>query len=462
MARPSKWRHSLKSDVKTIRKIFGILLISLRAALRAKTVFALLVLMAACMTLLPAVIKGDGTPEGDCRILVMYTIGFAFAILCLATLWAACALFAAEIDNQSIQLSAVKPVRAFEFWFGKWLALLILNGMLVMAVYGAVYAQILWKQRRAGWRESVQLVSRHVARPVLPTPREEALETYLFLEKQKELPKGFSKAQILRALTDKARERYTIVNPGESVEWRLKLARPVATNEIVTVRIRFDTEYSTRTQVAGLCRLAPDNPGAHAIEVPLNDFSLNEIVFDVSCVVFGEPREISGFNLSFTHMGAPDKSSALMLRFRKDVALLTHGGTFEANLVRSAIIHWSILALLAAFGLTLSACFSLPVAVFTSTLLLLLVMVGTAVTEVVSQEDEKEWLQRPGIIVSRVVSNVAQHAIRMDPLEAVINGERIETRPFLEALLWNLFIVPVCFALLGIVILRRRELASGD
>jgi hypothetical protein len=462
MARPSKWRHSLKSDVKTIRKIFGILLISLRAALRAKTVFALLVLMAACVTLLPAVIKGDGTPEGDCRILVMYTIGFAFAILCLTTLWAACALFAAEIDNQNIQLSAVKPVRPFELWFGKWLALLILNGMLVLAVYGAVYAQILWKQRRAGWRESVQLVSRHVARPVLPTPREEALETYLFLEKQKELPKGFSKAQILRALTDKARERYTIVNPGESVEWRLRLARPVATNEIVTVRIRFDTEYSTRTQVAGLCRLAPDNPGAHAIEVPLNDFSLNEIVFDVSCVVFGEPREISGFNLSFTHMGAPDKSSALMLRFRKDVALLTHGGTFEANLVRSAIIHWSILALLAAFGLTLSACFSLPVAVFTSTLLLLLVMVGTAVTEVVSQEDEKEWLQRPGIIVSRVVSNVAQHAIRMDPLEAVINGERIETRPFLEALLWNLFIVPVCFALLGIVILRRRELASGD
>jgi hypothetical protein len=452
----------LKSDVKTIRKIFGILVISLRAALRAKTVFALLLLLAACVTFLPAVIKGDGTPEGDCRILVMYTIGFAFAILCLSTLWAACALFAAEIDNQNIQLSAVKPVRPFDFWLGKWLALLVLNGLLIIAVYCSVYAQIRWKQRQPGWRERVQLVSRHIARPILPTPQQEALETYAVLAKQKELPEGFSKAQVLRTLADKAQERYTIVNPGESVEWRFSFVRPVATNEIVTVRIRFDTEYSTRTSVVGLCRMAPNVSNEPVIEIPLSDFSLNEIVFDVSCAAFGATKDITGFSLGFKHTGDPAKTSAVMFRFRKDVALLTQGGTFEANLVRSAIIHWSILALLAAFGLTLSACFSLPVAVFTSTMLLLLVMVGTSVTEVVSQEDEKEWLQRPGIIVSRVVSNVAQHAIRMDPLDAVINGERIENIPFMDALLWNLFVVPLGFALCGILILRRRELASGD
>jgi len=414
------------------------------------------------MTLLPAVIKGDGTPEGDCRILVMYTIGFAFAILCLSTLWAACALFAAEIDNQNIQLSAVKPVRPFDFWLGKWLALLVLNGLLIIAVYCSVYAQIRWKQRQPGWRESVQLVSRHIARPILPPPQVEALQTYALLAKQKALPEGFSKAQVLRTLADKAHERYTIVNPGEMVQWRFVLARPVATNEIVTVRIRFDTEYSTRTSVVGLCRMAPNVSNEPVIEIPLSDFSLNEIVFDVSCAAFGATKAITGFSLGFKHTGDPAKTSAVMLRFRKDVALLTQGGTFEANLVRSAIIHWSILALLAAFGLTLSACFSLPVAIFTSTMLMLLVMVGTSVTEVVSQEDEKEWLQRPGIIVSRVVSNVAQHAIRMDPLDAVINGERIENKPFMDALLWNLLVAPLFFGLCGILIFRRRELASGD
>ena len=206
---------------------------------------------------------------------------------------------------------------------------------------------------------------------------------------------------------------------------------------------------------------APENPEAQD-EIPLNDFSLNEIEFDIACLAFAVTNDVSALNLSFTHTGDAAKSAALMLRFRKDVVILTQGGTFEANLLRSAMIHWSILALLAAFGLTLSACFSLPVAVFTSTILLLLVMIGTSVTEVVSQEDEKDWLQRPGIIVSRFVTTVARHAVRMDPLDAVVNGERIENPVLRDVLMWNTLLVPACFALGGILILRRRELASGD
>jgi hypothetical protein len=446
----------------SLRKIFGIFLLALRASLRTKTVFALFLLMATTVLLLPAVVKGDGTPQGDCHILVLYTLGFSFALLCLSTLWAACALFAAEIDNQLIQLSATKPVRAFEFWLGKWFALLLLNAIALFAVYSAVYVQLRWKQRQSGWQESVQLVSRSVVHPLLPTPEEEAQETYLLLEKQKALPQGLSKAQVLRVLTTKAQERYTIVNPDESISWRFQLPRPVATNELITVRLRFDTEYSTRTQVSGVCRVAPAASQAPALEIPLDDFSLQEIEFDISCEAFQQTQDLSAINLSFTHTGNPAKASALMLRFRKDVVVLTQGGSFEANFLRSALVHWSVLALLAAFGLTLSACFSLPVAVFTSTILLLLVMIGTSVTEVVSVEDEKEWLKKPGILVSRGVSAVAHHALRIDPLESVINGERIENRALGEALLWNVLLSPACFGLLGILILRRRELAAGD
>jgi len=448
--------------MQTLRKILGILLLALRAALRTKTVFALLMLIASCVLLLPRVIKGDGSPQGDCQILLLYTLGLSFGILCLSTLWAACSLFAAEIDNQLIQLSAVKPVRAIEFWLGKWFALLILNALILFGVYSAVYLQLKWKQRQPVWRESVQLVSRSVVHPLLPTPEEEARATYQELEQQKALPPGLSKTQVLRVLTTKAEERYTIVNPGESVGWRFHLLRPIEPRETLSVRIRFDTEYSTRTHVTGICRIVPEAPGAKPLEIPLDDFSLNEIEFDLSCEAFGVNKALSSFTLSFTHTGEAAKSSALMLRFRKDVVLLTPGGSFEANLFRSALIHWSVLALLAAFGLTLSACFSLPVAVFTSTILLLLVMIGTSVTEVVSPEDEQEWLKRPGIIISRGVSAVAQQALRLDPLEALVTGERIENHALREVLLWNCLLTPACFALLGILILKRREWASGD
>jgi len=446
----------------SLRKIFGILILALRAALRTKTVFALLLLIASCVLLLPVVIKGDGSPQGDCQILLLYTLGFSFGILCLSTLWAACALFASEIDNQLIQLSAVKPVRAIEFWVGKWLALLVLNAIILFGVYSAVYLQLKWKQRQPGWRENVQLVSRSVVHPLLPTLEEEAHATYAELARQKALPRELSKAQILRILTSKAHERYTVVNPGESVAWQFPLRRPVAATEPITVRIRFDTELSTRTHVMGMCEISSGILQAKTLQVPVDDFSLDEIEFDLSGNAFGVTHTLSTLNLRFTHTGDPAKSAAVMLRFRKDVAVLTPGGSFEANLFRSALVHWSVLALLAAFGLTLSACFSLPVAVFTSTILMLLVMIGTSVTETVSVEDENEWLKRPGIVVSRGVSAVAQHALRIDPLEAIVNGERIENSSLREVMLWNSLLTPAGFALLGILILKRREWASGD
>ena len=151
-----------------------------------------------------------------------------------------------------------------------------------------------------------------------------------------------------------------------------------------------------------------------------------------------------------------------MLRFRQDVVLLTAGGSFVANLARAALLQGSVLALLSAFGLTLSACFTLPVAAFVATILLALTMVGNAVVRGVSQEDEKVWWNRPGIWVSRAVSEASRHALADEPLTALTRGERIGTAALASALAWNGVLVPALFAVVGCVVLRRRELASGD
>jgi len=387
----------------------------------------------------------------------MYTIGFSFGILCLSTLWASCALFAAEIDNQRIQLSAVKPVRAFEFWLGKWFALLLLNASLLAAVYVGVYIQLRWQMYRNDWREQVTLASRNVARPILQSTEQEARATYEWLKQRNELPEDMSERAILRTLTERAKDKYDVINPGEGVLWRFNLARPLLAHEQVTVRIRFDTEYNTRAEVKGICRLAANG---RVVEDHLDDFSQNEIEFAVLAKAFGAPAAPTAFALEFQHAGDPKASSALMLRFRQDVALLTPGGTFEANLVRSALIQWSVLALLAAFGLTLSAGLSLPVAVFTATVLLVLTIVGNSVVEIISYEDEKIWTNRPGIWVSRGVSALTQHAMRETPLESVTRGERVAATALYTALLWNAVLTPALFALLGIYILRRRDLAG--
>jgi len=467
---------------ESVRRVGGVALLAVRASLRTKVVAALLALLTACVLILPGVVKGDGTPEGDLHILLSYTLGFSFGILCLATLWAACALFAAEIDSARMQLSAVKPVRAAEFWAGKWLALLALNAVLLTAVYAAVYVQVRWRVRQNGWAAAECLLSRRVTHPVLPTPREEALQTYQTMRRQNALPKGISEKSVLRALEEKASERYDVVNPGDPMRWRFRLAHPVSLAEPVTVRVKFDTELSTREQVKGVFQLAASAYPERAVEVRLDDFTQNAIEFVVDTRAFADEGAKKGgavagakgqdlesgkgsfreFDLTFQHAGDPKRSSALMLRNRQDVVLLTPGGSFEANLARAALIQGSALALLAAFGLTLSACFSMPVAAFVATVLLMLTLVGNSVVQVVSDEDEKEWQNKVGIAVSRVVHQASGHALKAEPLTALAHGERIDGEVMGSSALWNMVLVPLAIAWAGCAVLRRRELADGD
>ncbi len=454
------------SVTASARRIGGVAGLAVRAAVRTRTVAALLALLAVCVAVLPGAVKGDGTPEGELHILLTYTLGFAFGILCLATLWAACALFAAEIDSARMHLSAVKPVRAAEFWAGKWLALLGLNGLLLAAVYAGVYGQVAWRMRQNGWEAAERPVSQRVTRPILPTPREEAREAYEAMRRQGALPAGLSEAAALQALEAKADEKYDVINPGEEVRWRFRLRRPTRAAEPVTVRIRFDTEFSTRESVTGVCRLWVAGQPARAVEVELDDFTQNEIEFKVDARAFDAPGAASGglrdFEVSFRHTGDAKRVAALMLRFRKDVALLTPGGTFEANLARAAFVQWSVLALLAGFGLTLSACFSLPVAAFVATLLLVLTLVGNSVVQQVSAEDEKLWRNRVGIWVSRGVSAATRQALQAEPLVALTRGERLEERALGRSALWNVVFLPALFACAGCWVLRRRELADID
>jgi len=447
-----------------LRQIGGITLLALRAAVRTKVVIFLVLMQVLCALVLPRIVKGDGTATGDLSILLTYTLGFSFGIQALSTLWSSCSLFASEISNFQIQLSVVKPVRYMTFWIGKWLALLVLNGALLIFVYAIVYAQVRWVERSQGWDASVIPASQHVARPLLPTPQEEARQLFETMKAQKKLPKDLSDKAIFATLEEQARERYDIINPGDEVLLTCRLIRPPQEGEKITVRFNFDTEYSTREHFKGVCRLMlKDNPQVFT-ERKLESVTQNEIRLEFNADDFikraTEGHSLRDYIISFKFTGEDDKASALLLRFRKDVALLIPGGSFEANLIRSALVQWSVLAVLAAFGLALSAVFSFPVAAFAATVVLVLIMIGGGVLPQVSKEDEQEWQNRVGIAVLRSAQYVTRHNSEISPLRSVVKGERIPDRSILISVFWNMGLMPLVLAVLACAALTRRELAD--
>lgn len=446
------------------RQIQGVTLLALRASIRTRVVMFLVLLQVICALALPRVLQGDGTPAGDLDILLTYTLGFAFAIQTMATLWSCCSLFAGEISSLRIQMTAVKPTGFAVLWFGRWLALLLLNAALLALIYSLVYFQIRRVQHREGWGPEVIPAARHVARPLLPSPEEDALRIFERMKSAGKLPEDLTESEILKTLEEQECERYDIINPGDELRLNFVLVREVSPDEEILLRIKFDTEYSTRSHVKGVFRLQVAGVPDDFIEVPLDSVTSNEITipFKVSEFIKGSekgdlPRK---FMLSFIYSDQDKKAPALMLRLRQDVVLMIPGGSFEMNLVRSAFVQWSVLAVLAAFGLALSACFSFPVASFTATVVLALIMIAGGVLPMVTKEDEKQWSNRVGVEVLRSVRYLTRHTNESTPLYSVVRGERIGRSTLLLAAFWNLGLMPLALAVFACATLRRRELAN--
>jgi len=114
-----------------VRQIAAIALLALRTTFRSRVVLVLSALLFVAAFLLPGAIRGDGTPEGLVRLHLTYSLGIAGFLLALSNLWAGCAAVSQEADDKTLQLLLVKPVPRFRIWLGKWLALLLVNALLL-------------------------------------------------------------------------------------------------------------------------------------------------------------------------------------------------------------------------------------------------------------------------------------------------------------------------------------------
>ena len=342
-------------------------MLALKASTRTRVVLFLVLLQVVCALVLPRAVKGDGTPEGDLEILLTYTLGFSFAIQALVTMWASCSLFAGEISSLRIQMTVVKPAGFAVLWIGRWFALLLLNAALLVIVYGLVYLQIRMVEYRGGWSQDVIPASQHLFHPVLPAPEESARQLFEQMKKAGTLPENLTEEEILDTLEEQEIERYDIINPGDEIQLKFALTRPVKKDDEITLRLKFDTEYSTREDVKGVVRLAEKGNAENYQEKTLDNVTQNELFLKFKASDFirrstGKPLHF--FDVTFFYSDGEEKVSALMLRLRQDVALLLPGGSFEMNLVRSAFLQGCVLAALAAFGLTLKCLFFISSGLF--------------------------------------------------------------------------------------------------
>ncbi|MDW8343664.1 MAG: hypothetical protein RMM51_04145 [Verrucomicrobiae bacterium] len=455
-----------------MRRVVAIAWLAVRAAVRSRVVAVLLVLLVGAIVGLPLTVKSDGTPAGEVQVRLTYTLGAVGMILMVATWWAGCAAVAVELQEKQAQVLLTKPVRRAELWWGKWLGLVGLVGVL-LAISGAViYAMLQWQlgqlslseAQRAELAEQV-LVARRGVRPVPVEVRAAAREELERRRQAGELPVGQPVDQVLQAIEEAMLRAAFTVPPGFKRRWEFELPVAVRGPRPVVVRYRFESAAGRGEMMRGVWLAGPAEGtlewsverwsaagGEHAVQVPAE--------------VFGGARRVA-----IEYANVHREPVAVTFDPKEGLELMMYAGTFEGNLVRGLVVWWVRLALLGAVTVSAGSLVSLPVAALVSGYAMLLAAAAESVGEMardpaVFEVAERGWLERgvEAVVGAMLwVQKVAVQPLRgPSVLEALAEGRVVG----LETVAWTVVIYGVVYGGLCAVgaafLLNRREVALAS
>lgn len=453
-------------------RTFAIAFLAVRSAVRSRLFISLMVVLLAVIIGLPITIKGDGTVTGQVRILLYYTLGLAAVILGIATLWASCGAISEEIQEKQIRLVAVKPVRHFQVWLGKWLGMLIINAVLLCVVGVTLYGLLRWniapsrttKQERGLLRQQI-LTGRRLILPYPESVDKEVHQRLDHLLEEGNIPADIPHNEAFSLIKKRLLAERSTVAPGRSKQWIFDIPARVRPDSAVMLRFRFASSFRDRKPVTGTWSVGPENEpdifnfttanihdGVHRFSVPASVISPGSPVI----VKFANAER----SLSNTVVFGPDSGVELMAR----------ESMFESNLARSLIVIFCHLALLAALGLTVGTLFSFPVATFVASSVLAISMMSHYFTLASSPEHvckhhhhgpkpEHSVFHVTGEKIIRQLEVIVAPAMRLSPLGPLSDGILVSWGFTGRAVLLLFVVYPGVLGLIGGYILKHRELA---
>lgn len=405
-----------------MRAFLEVLSLELKALWRSKTALLLLLASVGWVLLAPRVVHGDGTPAGTREVTIAYALGGVFALAVVALVASATATFAKERETKRLQLTMIRPLGFFPLALGKFLAH-VLTGAGVLLVASAALALSV----------DVSVPCRHVLKPVMPTPREEARTMYDAYMADPGTPAEVKKAPkttVMRILENRAADHFDTISTNAPVAWHFA-------GKGDAVRLRITNRMEMRQQLLGVFR----SNGRETV--------LSNMTQTVLTVPFAEV----GPELEFANRGR----STLMLRPRKDIELLAAADGFLANLVRADLVLLSVMALILAFAVLLSAGLGRPVALFVAYSFLFLGLVSPDVVEQYPDELHASFGDRVGLAFTRFAAEVTRPVSTYSPIARLSKDECVENADLLRAGVLDLAAVPLVMLLLAGLVLPRKQ-----
>jgi len=274
--------------------------------------------------------------------------------------------------------------------------------------------------------------------------------------------------EVRRQIREQLKAELQVVPPGYQHGWQIDLgfAKNFLKDQPLQLRVKFNAAQKSPTgtflalwqvgvpETAKLWRtevpmsLAPDT--VHEFQIPPNLFDTNGVL----TVLFVNPNE-----------------TALLFPLDGGIEVLYPKGGFALNFARGLAIIFCWMALVAALGLAAASFLSFPVAAFFSMAMLIVVLSSGTLADavetgsIVGANEETGQVGHSGadiVLIPFFKSILAvTHIVEsFSPVDSLSSGRAITWSELGRAFAEIVLLLGGFFALVGIVLFRRRELAA--
>lgn len=430
------------------------------------------------------------------------------------TLILSCLTISRDMDAKIAHLTLTKPVSRLEYLLGKWLGLVVLNGVLVLVSGLAIYTLAMVTLSREPTGSPQRAVAQQevlIARAIrLPAPEPAELLQSLIqsqvdrwrrdMAAQEQMHTDLVPPRLMREFEGTARATWHTVDPLRSRSFvferlnaaremdqpiflRLKPARSrameIGDRDSVFLQIFFNGRLKITEDIS-------DIEGALLPGIELKNNAFREIAVPPDMLDDDGRLVVTIYNPS----PATGPMSFGSVRFSPDTDLqvLVAVGSFEGNLARGMVIIWFQLGLIAVMGLLAGSFLSFQVAMLFASVITMTGVVRnyliTSITYYVSfpgsadsigpwllgffpalagrigDGNLEETLKLIVALIGRVMAELVPSLTAYSPIDAVANGRVVETVDVAMAGLWLWIVWGILIGLIAWWLFARREIAE--
>ncbi|MCQ2379798.1 MAG: hypothetical protein MJ025_02600 [Victivallaceae bacterium] len=462
-----------------MRAFSAIVLLTIRSAVRSRTLQALTLLLAAWAVLIPYTVTGSDVME-FARMTLLYSLSGITAILGMAALWLGCLALSSDIEDKRAHMVATKPVPRIAIFCAKWAGVFTVALTLLIVSTAAVYATMMYRISRDEFSETDKarlrdevLVSRKSFYPRRADYARRA-EEIMRESANKRIARGLPEENDLNATIRTRRQALSKAMSEDSAMdfqrvrlWFYDGLEP-DTKGSMFIRTRVfanslsrETQQQTRILLGfAMVRKSEDGKSEQAYIIPLSDVPeqlTGGAVFERK-IPNGGMAVTSDGRLALAVINCDPNKETLYIQPGDGPIVMIPAGGFLRNYLRATLCMAVALLTLSGLGCAFGAVLSTPTAIFMAVSYVLL---GCLATFVSSQDFYENDFGVVGHHVGNGVLKVVIDLSEFDQTERLARGELIEWKTIGDLSGRNFALRALPLVALCALLYRRRELA-GD